>query len=491
MIRSSLYGFLVVSTSVLTFSLAPLSQAADLIGVTQKKSGKTLQVEIVKLTGEELTFKTKKGKTYTVPTNTLTEDSLEQIKAHMKAQSTENADVYSKINEAVSHTLFDGGGTLWGQPAAEVAQRLGWPTESKTDQSSSFRFYTPLSYQFLGAHPYCATLYGGKDGNSAHLSLVFANKGDFGSTAGVGEDHFKKVHPNAKPPTSLKEAIEVDAALISKTLTQCLGDPVKQYYGEKKDRRKVLRWDIKGHSFLLSEVEVEYTSLLIVPKEDADLHGKVAFVKDSDLKKIVSKNVVHKDNGDVLIKNIPMVDQGPKGYCAPATFERAMRYMLVPADMYLLATLATKQGGGTNTMLLADRAKRIVRSKARRIKDLDLEKDLKIRRVKSYINKGVPILWCMRSLPSYNKIANARTKERATVTDFAKWKEDIEAEAKNVVSSMKNNESNHHICMIIGYNEATDELAVSDSWGERYELRWIHIDIAKAVTSRGGFVIDL
>jgi predicted peroxiredoxin len=186
-----------------------------------------------------------------------------------------------------------------------------------------------------------------------------------------------------------------------------------------------------------------------------------------------------------------MVDQGPKGYCAPATFERAMRYMLVPADMYLLATAATKPGGGTNTRMLAESAKRIVRSKARRIKDLDLEKDLKIRRVKTYIDKGVPILWCMRSLVDYNQIANKRTKERSSISDFSKWKEEIAEEAESEAPGMENIESNHHICMILGYNNTTNEIAVSDSWGKRYELRWIHIDIAKAVTSRGGFVIDL
>jgi len=46
--------------------------------------------------------------------------------------------------------------------------------------------------------------------------------------------------------------------------------------------------------------------------------------------------------------------------------------------------------------------------------------------------------------------------------------------------------------MIIGYNEATNELAVSDSWGPRYEIRWVHTDIANAVSSKynDGFVID-
>lgn len=44
--------------------------------------------------------------------------------------------------------------------------------------------------------------------------------------------------------------------------------------------------------------------------------------------------------------------------------------------------------------------------------------------------------------------------------------------------------------MVVGYNEATNEVGVSDSWGPRYELRWVHVDIARAVTSSGGFVID-
>jgi len=479
-----------LAISLLTFCLTPLTQASNLMEITQKKSGKTIQVEIVSLTSGKLTFKNKNGKTFTIPTETITSKSLQKIQDQIKEAAEANADQFSKINTAISHPLFEGAGSLWTQPAETVAERLGWPKESTTDQSSSFRYYTPKSYQFLGAHPYSATLYGGPGGTVEHLSLVFANKGDFGSAAGMGEDHFKKIHPDTKPPTTLEEAIKTDAKLITNTLTQCLGSPKQQYYGEKEDRRKVLRWDMADHAFLLSEIKNEYVSLLIISKENADLAGKIHFVKDSDLKKLLAKNVIHKENGDTYIKNIPMVNQGPKGYCAPATFERAMRYMLIPADMYLLATAATKPGGGTNTGLLADSCKRIVRSKARRIKDLNLKKDLKIKKIKKFIDKGVPVLWQMRSLENYNQIANRRTKQRAAIQDFKKWAEDIAEEAKQVAPSLKNNDSNHHICMIIGYNEKTNELAVSDSWGPNYELRWVHLDIAKAVTSAGGFVID-
>lgn len=481
-----------VLTLLLSLILIPLCHAADLIGVTQKKSGNTIQVEMVNLTDDTLTFKAKNGKSYTIGTDTITAESLKKIRAYYEKKATAKSDAYAKINQAIGHPLFEGVSSLWNQPADKIAKRLKWPKESQTDQSSSYRYYThrKLDYQFLSAHPYCNSLYGGPANNASHLSLVFANKGDFGSTAGFGPDHFKKIHPDITPPTTLEKAIEIDAELIAKSLTQCLGEPTNQYYGEKEDRRKVLRWDFEDHAFLLSELDDEYTSLLIAPTKTADLGGKVAFVKDSELKKLLGANVITKGNGDVFIKNIPMVNQGPKGYCAPATFERAMRYMLVPADMYLLATAATSPGGGTNTTLLADSCKRIVRSKARRIKDLDLEKDLKLRRIKPYIDKGVPILWCMRSLDGYNEIANTRTKERTSVKDFSTWTTDIAEQASQVTDRMKDIDDNHHICMIVGYNETTNELAVSDSWGPRYELRWIHLDIAKAVTSRGGFVID-
>ena len=30
---------------------------------------------------------------------------------------------------------------------------------------------------------------------------------------------------------------------------------------------------------------------------------------------------------NVVVTDIPMVDQGPKGYCVPATWERYLRYL--------------------------------------------------------------------------------------------------------------------------------------------------------------------
>lgn len=471
----------------------PLESVAESVTITQKASGKSIAVEVVDISKGVLTFKTAQGRQFDIPVTQLTQDSVERLKEHVSKAEAPSAEMLEKaelINEVVGHELFGEKASIWDESAADVAKRLDWKLESRKKDSSSYRLYTDLDYSFLGAHPYCVTLYGGEGDRPERMSLVYANKGDFGSRLGMGPDHFKVIHPDREPPGDLDEAISVDAEVIAEKLTKALGEGEAQYYGEKEDKRKVQRWNHGDHAFLLSSLEGEYTSLLVVPAEDADAQGKVKFVGDSELRKIQITNVMTSENGDVWIDNIPMVDQGPKGYCAPATFERAMRYMRIPADMYLLATAATAPGGGTNTSKLSEDCKRIVRSKARRIKELELDEDFEIKNLRKFIDKGVPVLWQMRSLSGYNEVANNRSQQRESVTDFDKWAQEIKTEAENKAPELQGIKDAYHICMVIGYNEKTREVAVSDSWGPRYELRWVHEDIARSVTSRGGFVID-
>ncbi len=486
---------------VLTFLCFVSILSAETIQIEQKSSGKKMKVEAVALEKGLLTFKTSTGKTYKLSVDKLTQASVKAAKAALDSNesgdsngsggegaSDKDTELFKKVNVVIGHELFGDTKSLWTEKGADIAKRLNWRLESIKKNSSSYRLYTSPDYEFIGTHPYCVTLYGGENDFPEQFSLIYANKGDFGSRFGMGPDHFKKMHPDKKLPDSLEDAMEIDEKTIAEKLTEILGEPKKQYYGEKVDKRKVQRWDVLDHSFLLSARENEYVYLLIVPKENADKEGKMEFTKDSELKKLHLTNVRKDENNDVWIDNIPMVNQGPKGYCAPATFERAMRYMLIPADMYLLATAATTSEG-TNTFQLAEDCKRIVRSKARRIRDLTLKKDFKIKNLKKYIDKGVPVLWQMRSLVKYNNLATARTIERKSVTDMKAWAKKIQEEADTLKDSLSSDQ-NHHICMVIGYNEETNEVAVSDSWGPQFEIRWVHVDIAKAVTSRGGFVID-
>ena len=467
------------------------------------KTGKTMKVEVLDYKEGEITVLLGNGKKMTTSTEPLSEDSLNKIKElwakkeEMLADAMEDKDPEDNspediqslpINKAIGHALFNNA-QLWESSAEVVAKRLNWQQESSTADSSSYRKYPKPDYTFLGARPYSAVLYGNENNKVVSLSIVFANKGDFHSTVGRAEEHFKKTNNGDNKKGTLEDAIDSDIEKISQTLSAQLGEPVKQRFGERGGRTTALRWDYHDHSFILAKAEEEYVRLLIVTKEIADAQGKEKFISDIKLKKMLIKNVISNEFGDTLIHNIPMVDQGAKSYCAPATFERVMRYMRVPADMYILATLATLPEGGTNTTKLAEESKNILRSKARRIKDFD-SKDIKIRDVKKYIDKGVPIMWRMRSLTKYNDIANKRTDERENVTDQQTWANNIAEEAISVAPKMEKMDEKHHICMIIGYNEATNELAVSDSWGPRYALRWVHFDLVNAVSSDGSFVID-
>lgn len=396
--------------------------------------------------------------------------------------------VGSKLNEAIGHPVFLESWRLWDEKAPKVARRMRLQPESQTPYTSSFRRYTGESFRFLGARPYSVAAYGDERGLLARVSLIFANKGDSFSTAGLGEDHFKQGEGGTTMEIFQKR-LESDAKRLKDSLTKVLGEGETLHFGEGDDRRKVNRWDWNGHAFILSEEDNEYVGLLIVSVEEAENRGRIDRIPDSVIKERLARNVVREENGDVFINNIPMVNQGPKGYCVPATFERAMRYQGVPADMYLLAIVGgTKPGGGTNTQRLFNEVESTVRRKGRRADDVKIN-PLRMRTVQRYIEDGVPIMWQMCSLPQYNQIANQRTVERKRVTDWNAYGEKIGVEAAENAEAMKSVKDNFHVCMIIGYNEATNELAVSDSWGPRYAIRWVHIDEAAAVANGRGFAI--
>ena len=253
-------------------------------------------------------------------------------------------------------------------------------------------------------------------------------------------------------------------------------------------KERSLRWDIGNNSLLLTAVEDEYLALRIMPQELADQRGQPKRSNNSRAKKAAAANVVENDFGDITIDNIPMVDQGPKGYCVPATLERCLRYMGIRADMYALAMAGkTSLGGGTFINHIIDGTKDYVRKAGHQMQQA--AGDASIRDVSPYIDNGQPLLWAMYSTHEYNLITNAITKARMKATDSKQWKKDLSALLKKS-PKLKKDEDYSHICLIVGYNDDTGELAVSDSWGPEYELRWISEDEAQDISQGALFVID-
>jgi hypothetical protein len=451
--------------------------------VFRSAEGKPLTASFEGMAGDVVTLKREDGKTFELPKSKLSgEDQL-----YIAGLAQASGDLARKLNTAAGQDLATGV-PFSSRKADELAKLLRLRPESQSKYGRSWRLYAAFAkgYKLFGAMPYSVALYSNEGGLATSMSIVYANKGDFGSTAGMGQDHFNG--GNTATAQTLEAAMAQDEQTVSTALTSVLGAGKTERYGEGKTRRKVTRWDWNGHAFLLSNEEGEYVSLAIVSPELADAGGKSSLTKDSDVKKRLLASIARSDNGDVSISEIPMVDQGPKGYCVPATFERAMRTMGLEADMYLLAMVGQSQaGGGTSVELLLDNVRHQVLSKGRRIKDEPLD-ELRIRDVKRYIDQGIPIMWRLCSMAAYNEIADKNTSTRSKVTDWKTYATDIAAASAGLAKSPKP-EAQYHLCMIIGYNEATQEIAVSDSWGPSFERRWVPISVANWASNGGIFMI--
>jgi hypothetical protein len=442
-----------------------------------------------------------------------------------------------KVNRAFGITMFKAP-SLWDEDDIFVGKRLGWPEESRTSTQSSFRLYptqkSPLN--ILGARAYSCVFYATK-GRPVEVSIVFVNEGDYEWTQNFlaeatpyekpsddttptpipstnaapdappgpdsdpnGPDDLEKLRNldsddlsriDDKVHDAFEKALKQDAQTITDALTKLFGDPsFEGFGGGSETREQVKRWDWQGHAFLLSAPRDQYVTLRIVPIDFADNYGKADTIDHDDLKAQLLQRVKQLDSGDVVVSDIPMVDQGPKGYCVPATWERYLRYLGIPADMYVLAMAAGSSQDGTNLDAMVDNVDSLVTLYHRRIDTIPGDLDLTM--ISKNIDSGLPIMWtCAIHIPLERTITE-RKKDRDKVTDWNAWGAQLAAGenleiARDVTGSPV---AGGHQRMIIGYNNKTNEIAISDSWSKKYAIRWMTLAEANAINAGQSYVIE-
>jgi hypothetical protein len=360
--------------------------------------------------------------------------------------------------------------------AKEWATTLQLPVESETKYQSSYRAYCTPQIKVLGANPQSIALIA-TDDQPDQLTIMFANKGDSASTYLRSN---ATANASLKDITEIKRLIQADHDLLSKNISERLGKPSTQGCGGSgKAREFPQRWDYQGTAFLLSERPGEYCVLRILPSSSADQGGKTSRISDVTLRERMKSNVIHRANGDVIIENIPMVDQGPKGFCVPATYARALLYAGVPADLYLLALLGgTGAGGGTLIVDIENSARALATSYGRSITGVPPSLDFP--KLESFFEKGIPLTWAMYVDEGINRDLSLRLKERASADPDA-WNKILEPKRK-AARSLRRNSKNGHVCLLIGCNRKTGELATSDSWGPEFTERWITVEEARALS---------
>jgi hypothetical protein len=247
-------------------------------------------------------------------------------------------------------------------------------------------------------------------------------------------------------------------------------------------------------------------------------------------------NVVkdHK-TGEVFIDNIPMVDQGQKGYCACASAARIYQYYGRTTDQHEIAQIAGSSAhGGTSIAEMVGALKKVTSSLNSRVNILYeypkglSDKDFDDRAYRNYILGAKEM---MRDINSYQQLAKktgAKSIPFEGVKEYGRIPNDMlysfdyfiyKCEPKTFREVMMKKSSfsrfnskikeyidqgipvgwclqlglfpekgmeqatGGHMRLIIGYNEKTKEIIFSDSWGEGHSKKTMDAGEAFSMTN--------
>ncbi len=266
---------------------------------------------------------------------------------------------------------------------------------------------------------------------------------------------------------------------------------------------------------------VEYLRLTLTQKDGAKAGRPGARAKRASGqagKAKIKDNVTKSPNGDVFIDNVPMVDQGQKGYCAAAVSERVLRYYGNQIDEHEIAQQAgTSAEGGTSVAAMKDVVSAVgaknglgyqnVVSMTSGIGDLEDEiarynKAAKQERKPALsldqfkrgnmINVGEmraamdpKVIYRMRLKdPRFKKFSSGvRQQVNAGIPVF--WGVTLGIFPERGVNPQT---AGGHMRLIIGYNDKKKEVLFTDTWGEGHELKRMPEDWAFAITHDAFFL---
>jgi hypothetical protein len=237
--------------------------------------------------------------------------------------------------------------------------------------------------------------------------------------------------------------------------------------------------------------------------------GLLASATSTARGKFIGSTHVKKDatSGDVWVTDVPMVDQGEKGYCVVATTERVMRYYGNSVDANELAQIANSDAeGGTSLHAMRDSLKKVsarLRVKLREIEKLEVKDILALlkdynRAAKRLDAATIPDPGQMIDVGGIfrqmkpNVLKEAKTKNKA---DLGRFQRNVQAHIDGGIPLLWSvqlgmvpepgipQSAGGHMRLIIGYNTKTEEVLYSDSWGRGHELKRMKADDAWTITT--------
>ena len=265
---------------------------------------------------------------------------------------------------------------------------------------------------------------------------------------------------------------------------------------------------------------VEYLRLTLTTKGAAKAKRSAAAKKPSGIasKAKIRDNVTKSPNGDVFIDNVPMVDQGQKGYCSAAVSERVLRYYGHQIDEHEIAQQAGTQAQGGTSVAAMKQTATVVGEK----NGLGFQ---------SIVSMSAGVGDLEDEIARYNKAAKVEKKPEISLVQFthgnminvSEMRESMDAK---VIYRMRQKDARlkkfssgirqqvnagipvfwgvtlgifpergvnpqsvgGHMRLIIGYNDKKKEILYTDTWGEGHELKRMPEDWAFAITHDAFFL---
>ncbi len=394
--------------------------------------------------------------------------------------------------------------TLWNTPAQEwlaqhaTANGLRWVSAAQTSIQSTSKSAT------LYGLPVYQTLVQVENEKPVKATILFYNRGDAGL---IDRDQF----------SNLIQRVQVGISNATGTTPKARG----------RDRTSAVRaegyqWSTPQAEYLLEYSFVredkgrgipfrgEFIRLEITPfQAPLSLMAEAQKARENQGPFKGSDHVTRDAaSGDVFLADIPMVDQGAKGYCVVASAERVLQYYGIRADSHELAQLADASASeGTSVEAMTNSLKTLAaRLRIRTRSHITLEVRSFLELVKEYnlVAKRAkkPELkvggYRINIAEIYNSmdpevLREARTRRKSGITSFQRqitthidkgvpllWSVmlGVIPEEKYTPQS-----AGGHMRLIIGYNTKTEELIFSDSWGHGHEAKRMPLADGWAVTT--------
>ena len=213
-------------------------------------------------------------------------------------------------------------------------------------------------------------------------------------------------------------------------------------------------------------------------------------------------------NGDVFLRDIPMVDQGDKGYCAVACAERVLRYYGTPVDANELAQVASSDAeAGTSADAMMSALKKLgtrLRVRIRPVEEMEVRDWLAL--IEDY-NRAAKRGSRAPAVPDPGRMLDVGAVMGAMKPDLLREvRNKGDAAQRRLLRTVQTHvdqgipvlwgvmlgmfpepgvpqSGGGHMRLLTGYNVKKGEVLFSDSWGAGHELKRMPIADAWTITT--------